>query len=184
MIEEARDIVAILAESGLKTRRERASFVARLKQMGLSFAEIGKQLNVSRQRAQQLYVLHGLLQNQALGHVSYGGFTEDQGEDEDFIEPKEFTAPAAPEDTKQQIIAFFNQNGFSGQFQVNVGWISDPDYDFTLNISDAMADAWENRALVMQEFEGLTRRLGYEYDLEGEPGSHAHKFQFFKIRSE
>lgn len=72
MIEEAQDIVAILTESGLRTRRERASFVARLRdQMGLTFAEIGRQLNVTRQRAQQLYVLNGLLQRQALGRVSY-----------------------------------------------------------------------------------------------------------------
>lgn len=72
--DEARDIVAVLTESGLRTRRERASFVARLKeQMGLTFVEIGKQLNVSRQRAQQLYVLNRLLQRQALGHVSYDG---------------------------------------------------------------------------------------------------------------
>ena len=92
--------------------------------------------------------------------------------------------PAAPEDAKQQIIAFLNQNGFAGQFQVNVGWLSDPNYDFTMNVSDAMADAWENRALVMQDFERMARRLGYEYDLEGEPGSHAHKFHFFKTSTE
>jgi len=150
--------------------------------MCLTFAEIGKQLNVSRQRAQQLYALNRLLQRQALGHVSYGGVAE--AEDDDFIEPKEFTAPSPPEGAKQQLIAFFNQNGFSGQFQVNVGWLSEPDYDFTMNISDVVADAWENQVPAMKEFEAIVRRLGYEYDLEGEPGDRTRKFHFFKITND
>ena len=188
MTEEAQDIVAILTESGLRTRRERSSFVAKLKdQMGLTFAEIGKQLNVTRQRAQQLYVLHRLLQRQALGRVSYGGFAEAEDDDEDFVEPKEFTAPAVPEDAKQQIVAFFNQNGFLNQFQVATGPPVAPEYDFTLIISDAMADAWENRARVMREFEALCMRLGYEYDKREEPGGfphHRHAFHFFKTSIE
>jgi hypothetical protein len=57
--EQVQDIVAILTESGTKTRRERAAFVAKLRdEMGLSFREIGRQVNVSPQRAQQLYQLN------------------------------------------------------------------------------------------------------------------------------
>jgi hypothetical protein len=57
--EQAADIVAIILETGTKTRRERAAFVAKLRdEMGLSFREIGRQVNVSPQRAQQLYRLN------------------------------------------------------------------------------------------------------------------------------
>jgi DNA-directed RNA polymerase sigma subunit (sigma70/sigma32) len=57
------DIVALLTESGLEVRRERAAFVGRLRdQFGMTFSEIAKQLNVSFQRAHQLYKLHRLFQ--------------------------------------------------------------------------------------------------------------------------
>lgn len=59
MDEQIQDIVAVVTESGTKTRRERAAFVAKLRdEMGLTFKEIGRQINVTHQRAQQLYTLH------------------------------------------------------------------------------------------------------------------------------
>ncbi len=59
MDEQIEDIVALVTESGTKTRRERAAFVAKLRdEMGLTFKEIGRQINVTHQRAQQLYGLH------------------------------------------------------------------------------------------------------------------------------
>jgi hypothetical protein len=64
--EQAQDIVAILTESGVRTRRERAAFVAKLRdEMNLTWPQIGKQVNVSPQRAQQLYSLHRLFQRSA-----------------------------------------------------------------------------------------------------------------------
>lgn len=66
MTEQAQDIVALLTESGVRTRRERAAFVAKLRdEHGLTFGQIGKQLNVAPQRAQQLYALHKLFQQSA-----------------------------------------------------------------------------------------------------------------------
>jgi hypothetical protein len=66
MDEAVNDIVAILTENGVQTRRERAAFVARLRdELGLTFEQIGRQLNVSNQRASQLYRLHGFLGRRA-----------------------------------------------------------------------------------------------------------------------
>ncbi len=66
MDDKIQDIVAVLTESGVKTRRERAAFVAKLRdEMGLSFKEIGAQVNVSAQRAQQLYTLNKYFQRSA-----------------------------------------------------------------------------------------------------------------------
>lgn len=60
-VEVAADVVAFLSEDGLSPRRERAAFVARLRDKHkLKYREIGKQLNVSLQRAHQLYALNGL----------------------------------------------------------------------------------------------------------------------------
>jgi hypothetical protein len=59
--EEIQDIVEILVEGDTEVRRERAAYVARLRdRMKLPFRRIGRQLNVSRQRAGQLYNLHQL----------------------------------------------------------------------------------------------------------------------------
>lgn len=61
MDERINDIVAILTESGVQTRRERAAFVAKLRdEMGLTFEQIGAQLNVGKVRAAQLYALNKL----------------------------------------------------------------------------------------------------------------------------
>ena len=61
MDERIKDIVAILTESGVQTRRERAAFVAKLRdEMGLTFEQIGTQLNVGKVRAAQLYALNKL----------------------------------------------------------------------------------------------------------------------------
>lgn len=61
MDEEIQDIVEILVEGDTEVRRERAAYVARLRdRMKLPFRRIGRQLNVSRQRAGQLYNLHQL----------------------------------------------------------------------------------------------------------------------------
>lgn len=65
--DQAADIVALLTESGLKTRQERASFVAKLRdRLKLTYWQIGRQLNVSPQRAHQLYGLHKLFSDPAL----------------------------------------------------------------------------------------------------------------------
>lgn len=64
MNELAADIVAILSESGISARRERAAFVGRLRDRHkLKFRQIGRYLNVTPQRAHQLYALNGLLQD-------------------------------------------------------------------------------------------------------------------------
>ena len=61
MDEQIKDIVAVITESGVQTRRERAAFVAKLRdEMGLTFEQIGTQLNVGKVRAAQLYQLNKL----------------------------------------------------------------------------------------------------------------------------
>ena len=61
MDDRIKEIVALITESGVQTRRERAAFVAKLRdEMGLTFEQIGTQLNVGKVRAQQLYQLHKL----------------------------------------------------------------------------------------------------------------------------
>lgn len=62
----AEDIVAILIETDVRTRRERAAFVAKLRdEMGLTFRQIATQLNVTPSRAQQLYMLHLIFKRSA-----------------------------------------------------------------------------------------------------------------------
>jgi len=66
MSEQAQDIVDILTESNMRTRRERAAFVAKLRDvMHLPWNQIGQQVNVTPQRAQQLYRLNQYLKRSA-----------------------------------------------------------------------------------------------------------------------
>lgn len=58
-VEFAKEIAAMLAEDDLNPRRERAAFVGRLRDKHkLKYRQIGKHLNVSTQRAHQLYALN------------------------------------------------------------------------------------------------------------------------------
>jgi DNA-binding transcriptional regulator LsrR (DeoR family) len=52
----AKEIVDFMLEDDEDVRRERAAFVARLRDKhGLKYRQIGRHLNVSRQRAHRIY---------------------------------------------------------------------------------------------------------------------------------
>jgi hypothetical protein len=251
VIEQAQDIVAILSESGVRTRRERAAFVARLRdEMGLTWGEIGRQLNATPQRAQQLYMLNRFFQqsanspfanlstrarnflNNLAQHVGLPtnweqdpaqiaklvhalrntqrrealkfrnlgartmreiedfmrqkglSFMEAEDDEDDGIVPKDFTAPAAPDEVMQKVVEFLNQHGFRGQFKM---WpkgtyaAQSPEYDFTMTVSDFFADAWEEHWDAFKAFDPFLASMGYEYDVAGEPGDPQRTFHFFKF---
>jgi hypothetical protein len=266
VIEQAQDIVALLSESGVRTRRERGAFVAKLRdQMGLTWSEIGQQLHVTKQRAKQLYDLNQILQRTAhspfgelspysrnflnviacqagfpkdweqnpalIGEViraltrmrrgealrfrSVGArtvgeledfmrqrgiaFTQDVTEaqdDDDDLSVKDVTGPLDPDQAAQAIAEFFNQKGFRGQFKIwpkgtyvppeqyrSNPWIDWGGYDFTMSISDFMADAWEERWQAVREFENVLHQTGYTYDQIGEPGE-PRSFNFYREDAE
>lgn len=59
----AKEIADILAEDDINPRRDRAAFVGRLRDKHkLKYRQIGKHLNVTPQRAHQLYLLHRAFQ--------------------------------------------------------------------------------------------------------------------------
>lgn len=169
---QAADIIAILTENGLGTRRERAGFVAKLRdKFGLKYKQIGKQLNVSPQRAHQLYILHKIFSRPDFAMES-----------EDELVSKEFTAPLPPEDAMQKVAEFFNTNNFRGEFKV---WPKGTlpgaeDYDFSMTVSDYLANAWEEQWDIFRQFESMLKPVGYEYDVEGEPGQ-KRVFNFFRF---
>lgn len=66
MSDQANDIIAILTETNVRTRRERAAFVAKLRdELKLTWNQIAKQINTSPQRARQLYTFHLFFQRSA-----------------------------------------------------------------------------------------------------------------------
>ena len=172
MIDQARDIVALLSESGLKTRRERSAFVARLRDKHrLKFKQIGQQLNVTPQRAHQLYGLHGILK----------AMDEAEDDDEEDIQSKDFHLAATSQGATISIAEFLNQRGFMGQFKMwpKGTFPGAEEYDFVMTVSDEMAHAWEEGRRPWQQFDLVLSAMGYEYDLEGEPGE-PRTFHFFK----
>jgi hypothetical protein len=156
VIEQAREIVAILAESDLSTRLERSAFVARLRDKhGLKFKNIGRQLNVSRQRAGQLYGLNKLLR--------------------DMKEAVDWSAPATAGEVMEKVIQFFNRSGFVGQFKM---WPrgtflgEEGNYDFTMTVSDFMGDAWKEKWRVFRHLDLMLENMGYRYEVSGSKTFH------------
>jgi hypothetical protein len=137
------DIIDALCEND-DVRRERAAFVARLrKKHHLGFRQIGKHLNVSKQRAHQLYGLHHAL--------------------------KEAEAALTTGEAQETVNRFLNQSGFRGQFKVwPRGYQSEgvADYEFTVTMSDFMRDAWQSNWSARQELDLLAQQLGYDYDMD------------------
>lgn len=137
------DIIAALCEND-DIRRERAAFVARLRQKHkLPFRQIGRHLNVSKQRAHQLYGLHSAL--------------------------KEAEAAVEPGEVQETVTRFLNHAGFRGEFKVwPRGYQSEgvADYEFSVSMSDFMRDAWQSNWSARQEMDLLTSQMGYDYDMD------------------
>lgn len=213
--------------------------------MGLTWGQIGDQLNVSLQRAQQLYSLDKFFQRSAkspfrdlstrarnllnsvaasqrwprdweskpelvtqmlavlrlmpdreLSKFRQAGqrttnelsdfltrkMTEAFGADLADSSGKDFTVAEDPNEAIQVVTKFFNDHGFMGEFKA---WPPgsfkkpDPNYSFTVTVSDFMADAWMEKWSAFQEFDGLLRSVGYDYEREGVPGSRA--FNFYRL---
>jgi hypothetical protein len=149
-------VVDLLTEADNPVRRERAAYVARMRdKLKLPYRTIGRQLNVSRQRAGQLYQLHKLLQ--------------DIGEAEiDDLDPKDYTGSLQPDQAVQSITEFMNNKGLSGEFKV---WPQGayrgpyPEYAqnaaFSMTLSGLLADHLEENSKLLDELDLTARGLGY-----------------------
>lgn len=150
-------IIAFLLEDD-PVRRERAAYVARMRdKMKLPFRRIGRQLNVTPQRAHQLYLIHKAL----AAPVAESDETDD-------INPKEFATASSPEGAIQRISEWMNGKGLTGEFKL---WPKGtyrgpyPEYaqnaDFSMTLSGILADEWEENFNLQDEFQLLAKSLGY-----------------------
>jgi hypothetical protein len=157
-VTDASLIVGILCED-LNTRRERAAFVAKLRNKHrLKFRQIGRQLNVSPQRAHKIF--HGY---SAMEAVDLGAI------------------PGNANEAMQKVTEFLNREGYRGQFKMwpegtytveNLG-------AFTMTTTSFMGDAWEEQWQAFKKLDLFLEGMGYSTEVSGNPGQ-PRTFRFFR----
>lgn len=169
MNEAVQAILGFLLEDD-EVRRERAKYVARMRdKMKLPFRRIGSQLNVSKQRAHQLYRLHQRLAQPVA-----------EADEDDFeMDPKEMNSMAPPERAMQEVTDFFNKQGAGGEFKV---WPKGtykgpyPEYaenaEFSVTLSGVLAEFWEEHFRMSEEFDLLMKSLGWHYEMGSRSSLH------------
>ena len=161
----AKAIVDFLLENDVPVRKERTAYVTKLRdKMGLSFRRIGKQLNVSPQRAFQLYRLH-----KAISPLK-------EEDEEDYLSTKELMGPPDDADAATQEIAqFLNKKGFAGKFKIwpKGTFTTGDNYhaDFTVTFCAAFPLNRKTRT----ELSLLSEWLGYDFV------SNVYSFSFYQI---